>query len=130
MERACPWLLEGELTGRIVDASIEVHRTLGPGLLENAYRACLARELRLRGMNVETEVPVPLLYKGEAVECGFRLDILVDNTVLVELKAVERLLAIHEAQLLTYLKLCNKRVGLLLNFNVTPLRSGIRRLVR
>jgi GxxExxY protein len=98
-------------------------------LLENAYRACLARELRLRDLSVESEVPVPLVYKDQPVECGFRLDLVVEETVIVEVKAVERLIALHEAQLLTYLKLFKRRVGLLINFNATPLRSGFRRLV-
>ena len=122
-------LLERELTGVILDSAVEVHRELGPGLLESAYRACLVRELKLRGLNAETEVAVPLLYKGEEVACGFRVDLVVQQKVIVELKAVERLLPIHEAQLLTYLKLCKRRVGLLMNFNATPLRSGFRRLV-
>ena len=129
MEPLVGRLLEGEVTGGILDGAIEVHRALGPGLLENAYRACLLHELRLRGLRVEDEVAVPLLYKGAPVPCGFRLDLVVQDTVVVELKAVERLLPIHEAQLLTYLKLSRRRVGLLINFNATPLRSGFRRLV-
>src|SRR5688572_14471584 len=91
-----PGLLEGALTSAILDSAIEVHRLLGPGLLESAYRSCLARELRLRGMEVQTEQPVPLIYKEEAVDCGFRLDLLVNDAVIIELKAVERLLPIHE----------------------------------
>jgi GxxExxY protein len=122
-------LVEGKLTGSILDGAIEVHRALGPGLLESAYHACLARELRLRDLRVELEVPVPLVYKDQPVECGFRLDLVVEGTVVVEVKAVERILPLHEAQLLTYLKLFKRRVGLLINFNATPLRSGFRRLV-
>jgi GxxExxY protein len=122
-------LLQGEVTGTVLEGAIEVHRVLGPGLLENAYRACLVRELRLRGLRVEDEVAVPLLYKDTPVECGFRLDLVVEETVVVELKAVDRLLPIHDAQLLTYLKLSHRRVGLLINFNATPLRTGFRRLV-
>ena len=124
-----PGLLEGALTSAILDAAIEVHRVLGPGLLESAYRSCLARELRLRGMEVQTERPVPLIYKEEPVDCGFRLDLLVNDAVVIELKAVDRILPIHEAQLLTYLKLCRRRVGLLFNFNSRLLMTGFRRLV-
>jgi GxxExxY protein len=122
-------LLHGELTSQILDGAIEVHRILGPGLLENAYRSCLAKELRLRGLRVETEVAVPLHYKGEPVDCGFRMDMVVNELVVIELKAVDRILAIHEAQLLTYLKLCRRRVGLLINFNATRLLGGYRRFI-
>lgn len=122
-------LVHGGLTGEILDAAIEVHRLLGPGLLESTYRTCLAKELRLRGMRVETERAVPLLYKGEALDCSFRIDLTVNDLVIVELKAVERLLPIHDAQLLTYLKLCGMRVGLLMNFNATRLLGGYRRFV-
>ena len=122
-------LLERELSGQVLDAAIEVHRLLGPGLLESAYRACLARELRLRGLAVQTEVPIPLIYKDEQMGCGFRIDLLVNELVVVELKAVEKLLPVHEARLLTYLKLCRRRIGFLLNFNATRLMSGFRRLV-
>jgi GxxExxY protein len=123
-------LVSSELTRRILGCAIEVHRALGPGLLESAYRACLVRELDLAGLPSRKEVAIPVIYKGEQIDCGYRADIVVRNQVLLELKAVERLLPIHEAQVLTYLKLCDLRVGLLLNFNATSLRNGIRRLVR
>ena len=103
---------------------------LGPGLLENAYRECLMRELGLARLSFVREVHIPVTYKGVELDCGFRADIVVEDSVVLELKAVERLLPIHDAQLLTYLKLTERRVGLLLNFNSTSLRHGIRRLVR
>jgi GxxExxY protein len=109
---------------------MEVHRALGPGLLETTYRRCLMRELRLAGLPFVHEVPIPIHYKGEDLDCGFRADIVVDDSVVVELKAVERLHPLHEAQLLTYLKLANRHIGLILNFNATSMKHGIRRLVR
>jgi len=118
-----------ELSGRILGCAIEVHRELGPGLLESVYRHCLAHELRAAGITVRQEVSIPVRYKGELFDCGFRADLLVEDVLLVELKAVERLLPIHEAQLLTYLKLSDLRLGLLLNFNAVPLKTGIRRLL-
>lgn len=124
-EDICP-----ELTQRILGSAIEVHRELGPGLLESTYRICLVHQLLLEGHDVKEEVPIPITYKGSIVEMSFRADLIVDDSVLVELKAVDRLLPIHESQILTYLKLCNLRVGLLLNFNVTTLTQGIRRFVR
>ena len=123
-------IIEGNLSSRIIRAAIEVHRNLGPGLLESVYRRCLLRELRLSGLPATSEVPIPICCKGESLDCGFRADVIVQETVLVELKAVDHLLPIHDAQLLTYLKLCDLHVGLLLNFNTTSLRHGIRRLVR
>ena len=122
-------LLDGKLTGEILDGAVEVHRLLGPGLLESAYHTSLIRELQIRGFQVEAEVPVPLVYKEASLDCGFRLDLVVEDRVVVELKAVERILPLHEAQLLTYLRLFRRRVGLLINFNSTPLRSGFRRFV-
>jgi GxxExxY protein len=122
-------LREEELTRRIIGAAIEVHRSLGPGLLETAYQACLAREFTIRGIAHEREVPLPVAYKGIDVECGYRLDFLIEKKVVVELKAVERLLPIHEAQLLTYLRLSGAPVGLLINFNVPVLKDGIVRRV-
>src|SRR5688572_8283886 len=122
-------LLHRELTDRILSCAIEVHRTLGPGLLESAYRICLLRELELQGVSAVPEVPIPLRYKGMAVESAYRADLIVDYKVLVELKSTDKLLPIHDAQLLTYLRLCDLRVGLLLNFNVTSLRQGMRRLI-
>jgi GxxExxY protein len=119
----------GLLTNQVIGAAIDVHRALGPGLLESTYRDCLCQELLLRGVPFKREVPVPLEYKGVEIQCGFRLDVLVADFVLVELKAVSRLLPIHEAQLLTYLRLRGLHVGLLINFHVTVLRNGIKRLV-
>ena len=116
-------------TQAVIGASIEVHRALGPGLLESAYEQCLCRELELLGIPFHRQFPVPLSYKGLRVEAGYRLDLLVDNQVVIEIKAVEALHEIHSAQLLTYLKLGNWPVGLLINFNVTLLKDGIRRLI-
>jgi GxxExxY protein len=122
-------LLEKELTEEIIGAAIEVHKALGPGLLESAYAACLRRELELRRIPFEAERPLPVEYKGKQVDCGYRLDLLVDRRVVVELKAVEELDPVHEAQLLTYLRLTGARVGLLINFNVPLLTDGVRRRV-
>ena len=118
-----------ELTQRIIGAAIEVHRTLGPGLLESAYEACLAFELGERGLHVARQVALPVVYKDVQIDCGYRVDLLVEDAVVVELKAVEKLRPIHEAQVLSYLKLSGRHVGLLINFNVTLLKDGIRRLV-
>jgi GxxExxY protein len=122
------WLYE-ELTEKIIGAAIEVHDALGPGLLESAYEACLAHELMARGMAVQRQVEVPIVYKGCRVETGFRLDVLVDEVVIVELKACEKLLPIHEAQLFTHLRLSGKRVGLVINFNSLRLTDGIKRRI-
>jgi GxxExxY protein len=118
-----------EITSSVIQAGIDVHRALGPGLLESAYQACLAFDLVERGLRVERERELPVVYRGNRVDCGFRIDLLVEDAVVVELKAVERLLPIHEAQLLSYLRLSGCCVGLLMNFNVRMLREGIRRLV-
>jgi GxxExxY protein len=118
------------LAKQAVDSAVKVHRTLGPGLLESVYEACLGREFGLRGIPFEAQVPVAVVYEGIRVEAGFRADLLVGKQVVVELKAVEGLLPIHEAQLLTYLKLLDLRLGLLINFNVPLLKDGIRRMVR
>ena len=115
------------LTERIIGCAIEVHRTLGPGLLESTYEQCLARELSLQDVVFRLQVPVPVEYKGVHLDCGYRIDVLVDEQVILELKSVERILAIHEAQLLTYMKLANVAKGLLINFNVRRLVDGIRR---
>jgi GxxExxY protein len=120
--------LEKDLTEQIIGAAIEVHRKLGPGLLESVYRACLARELVLRGLSFEQEKPLPVEYKGVLIDCSYRLDLIVAGKVVVEVKAVDALLPVHEAQLLTYLKLTGCRVGLLINFNVPVLKNGIKRL--
>ncbi len=122
-------LLEEELTGQILGAAIEVHKVLGPGLLESAYEECLCHELEMRQIAFRRQVELPVEYKGLMLSCGYRLDLLVEDLVIVELKAVERLLPIHDAQLLTYLRLSGKRVGLLINFNVELLKNGIVRKV-
>lgn len=120
---------QSDLTGRIIGAAIEVHKFLGPGLLESTYETCLAHELQLNGLDVKTQVQLPLVYKGKRLEQGYRLDLLVEDQVIVEVKAVESTLNIHKAQLLTYLKLTGFTRGLLINFNVTRLIHGIHRLV-
>jgi GxxExxY protein len=117
------------LTDKIIGAAIRVHRTLGPGLLESAYQACLARELELEGHFIALEVEVPVVYRGIEVKSGFRADMIVDSKVFVEVKAVAKLIPIHDAQVLTYLKLTGLKTGLLLNFNVPVLKDGLRRLV-
>jgi GxxExxY protein len=122
--------MDRELNHRILGLAIKVHRSLGPGLLESVYRTCLVHELRKAGMNVRSEVQVPVVYADVSLDCGYRADVIVQDSVLLELKAVDKLLAIHEAQLLTYLKLSRLRVGFLINFNVASLRNGIRRLLR
>ena len=122
-------LLEGGLTDRIIGAAIEVHKALGPGLLESVYEPCLCHELQLRGLRFDRQVEIPAEYKGVKLDCGYRLDILVEGKVIVEVKSVEALLPIHEAQLLTYLHLAGKRVGLLINFNTPVLKKGIIRRV-
>lgn len=118
-----------KLTGIVIGAAIEVHKALGPGLLESAYEECLYRELFLRKMPLKRQVPLPIDYKGVKLDCGYRLDIVVAEQLIVELKACEALLPIHEAQLLTYLKLTGIKYGLLINFNVQVLKDGIRRMV-
>jgi GxxExxY protein len=122
-------LLEQELTNEVLRAAIEVHRQLGPGLLESVYEQCLCRELQLREIPFQCQVSCPVVYKGEQIEAIYRLDLLVDKKVIVEVKAVEELLRVHEAQLLSYLRLTGKRVGLLINFNVPVLKEGIRRRI-
>jgi GxxExxY protein len=118
-----------DLTGEIIGAAIEVHKHLGPGLLESSYRECLCRELVLRQIDFKRESPLPLEYKGIKLACSYRVDIVVANMVVVECKTVEELAPIHEAQLLTYLRLGGWTVGLLLNFNVVVLKDGIRRRI-
>jgi GxxExxY protein len=118
-----------QITEKIIGSAIEVHRLLGPGLLESVYGDCLAVELELGGLRFERQRPVPLSYKGRMVGADLRIDLLVEQTIIVELKAVAALLPVHEAQLLTYLRLTNLQVGLLINFNVPMLRTGLRRLV-
>jgi GxxExxY protein len=121
----------GGLTGRIIGAAIDVHRHWGPGLLEKAYEVCLDAELRYRGMRVELQVPLPLEYRDVRLDCGYRLDMLVEDQVVVELKVAQKLAPVHVAQVLTYLSLADLHVGLLLNFNVEALAAGgIRRVLR
>ena len=117
------------VTEAIIGAAIEVHKALGPGLLESAYEMCLCRELELRGITFKRQVDLPVVYKGIELDCGYRLDLLVENQVVVEIKAVENLLPIYEAQLITYLKLGGWQVGLIINFNVPVLKQGIVRRV-
>lgn len=119
-----------ELTHSIIGAAIEVHRVLGPGLLESAYEECLAEELTLRGIPFEKQKPLPVVYKGMKLDCGYRVDLLIDGRVVVELKAVEALAPIHDAILLTHLRLSGCKIGLLINFHCAVLKDGIRRLVR
>lgn len=113
----------------IVDAAVKVHRVLGPGLLESAYQQCLVHELRQRGLNVKTEMVMPIVYEGYQIDAGYRLDVLVEDAVVVENKTVSEILPIHQAQLLTYLKLSNCQLGFLLNWNVKLMKNGIKRMV-
>lgn len=117
------------LSNRVIGLAIEVHRHLGPGLLESAYEACLAHELELAGIPFARQRELPVRYKGLSLDCGYRVDLLVDSQLVLELKSVGNLLPIHEAQLLTYMKLANKRTGLLINFNERYLKDGIKRMV-
>jgi len=116
-----------EYSGAVVDAAMKVHTALGPGLLESAYEACLKHELNKRGIKVLSQVTLPVVYDGEVIDAGYRLDLLVEDAVIVEVKAVEKVHPLHEAQLLSYLKLSGKKVGLLINFNVQRLVNGIKR---
>ena len=128
-QRENPGLVHGEVTKAILAAAIEVHKHLGPGLLESAYESCVARELARAGLRFQRQAELPVTYKGELIDAGFRLDLLVEDVVIVELKSVEKVLPVHEAQLMTYLKLSGKRVGLLINFNVNRLMDGVVRRV-
>ena len=118
-----------EITEKIIGGAITVHRALGPGLLESAYEACLAFELAELGLTVVRQQPLPVVYRGVRLDCGYRVDVVVNNEIIVEVKSVARLEPIHNAQLLSYVKLSERRVGLLINFNVKLLRQGLRRLV-
>ncbi len=118
-----------EIGTLVVDSAMKVHSALGPGLLESAYRACLARELEMRGLEVSQEKPLPIRYEGVEISVGYRIDLLVDQKIIVELKAVERLLPIHTAQALSYLKLSGCKLGFVINFNVPHLKDGIKRVV-
>ncbi|MBT8358677.1 MAG: GxxExxY protein [Desulfobacterales bacterium] len=118
-----------QLSSKIIGAAIEVHKILGPGLLESAYEECLCRELELRKIKFERQEPLPIIYKGKKLDCGYRLDIVIENKIIAELKSIEMIEPIHKAQLLSYLKLSGHKLGLLLNFNVSVLKDGIVRLV-
>ncbi|MDQ3800948.1 MAG: GxxExxY protein [Acidobacteriota bacterium] len=118
-----------QLTDKIIGCAIAVHRGLGPGLLESAYEECLSYELTQANLSFERQVQLPVIYKGVRLDCGYRMDMVVEDLVIVEIKAVERIIPVHEAQLLSYLKLYNKRVGLMFNFHVSVLKSGMKRIV-
>jgi GxxExxY protein len=117
-----------QLTEKVIGAAIDVHRVLGPGLLESAYEECMCYELAQAGIRFERQVPLPVVYKTVKLDCGYRMDVVVEDMLILEIKAVERVIPVHEAQLLSYLKLANKPVGLLLNFHVSVLKNGITRL--
>ena len=119
-----------ELSRTLVDSAFKVHQALGPGLLESVYEACLCVELGKRGIRHETQAPIPLIYEDVRIEAGLRLGLLVEKSVILELKAVDKLLPIHQSQLLTYLKLADLRLGLLINFNVAMFKQGVRRIIR
>ncbi|OHC07472.1 MAG: GxxExxY protein [Planctomycetes bacterium RIFOXYD2_FULL_41_16] len=118
-----------KITETIIGAAIDVHRALGPGLLESAYEACMVYDLIQVGMKVEQQKPLPVVYRGVKLECGYRLDLMIENEVVVEIKSIDKLLPIHKAQLMSYLKLADCKVGLLINFNVELLKDGIQRVV-
>ena len=118
-----------QITRRIIGAAIEVHRHIGPGLLESAYEACLAYELKQLGFRVEQQKPLPVLYKEVKLDCGYRLDLVVEDAIILEVKAIEQLAPIHDAQLLSYLRISGMMVGLLMNFHVRVLKNGIKRIV-
>jgi len=121
--------LLNNLSGMILDSAIEVHKTLGPGLLEIAYELCLMKELTNRGLSVRNQVELPIIYKDELIDHIFKIDILVEDEIIIELKTVESLLPIHKAQLMTYMKLAKKKIGLLINFNVPLLKDGFQRVI-
>jgi GxxExxY protein len=118
-----------KITETIISGAINVHRTLGPGLLESAYEACMVFELAQAGLKVEQQKPLPIVYREVKLECGYRLDLMIENEVIIEVKSIEKLMPIHQAQLLSYLKLSECKVGLLINFNVKVLKDGIKRVV-
>jgi len=118
-----------QIASEVVDAAYKIHKHFGPGLLESAYEACLAHELKKRNLKVERQVAVPLVYEGEVIDAAFRVDLLVQDKLVVELKAVEKVLPIHEAQVITYLKIMAQRLGLLINFNAYLIKDGIKRIV-
>jgi len=120
---------ENELSNKIIGRAIAIHKSLGPGLLESAYKECLCYELRKAGFHIVKEKPVPLIYEGIILDCGYRIDILVENKVVIEIKSIDLLTQVHLAQILTYLRIGHYKLGLLMNFNVILLRDGIRRVV-
>ena len=122
-------MLYENLSKNIIGAAIEVHKRLGPGMLESAYEECLCYELKLKNLNYERQIPVPIIYKEIKLECGYRMDILVENKIVLELKSIECFNPVHEAQILTYMRFAEKRLGLLINFNVTKLTSGLKRYI-
>lgn len=122
-------MTENELSSKVIGASIEIHRTLGPGLLESAYRECLCHELQADGLKVEKEKPMPMVYKGIKLDHGYRMDLLIENTLVIEIKTVEALTDVHLAQVLTYLRLGNYHLGLLINFDVSLLKNGLQRVI-
>ena len=126
-----PLLMElEELSRELVDSAFKSHQTLGPGLLESVYEACLCVELGKRGIGYETQAPISIIYEGVRIDAGLRLDLLVEKSVILELKAVDKLLSVHHSQLLTYLKLADLRLGLLINFNAVMFKQGVRRIIR
>jgi len=118
-----------KLSNRVIGCALEVHKHLGPGLLESTYEQCLAHELRTAGIPFALQYPLPVEYKGNKLDCGYRVDLLVDKSIIVELKSADKILPIHEAQLLTYMKLSEIAIGLLMNFNVKYMKDGIKRMV-
>ena len=118
-----------KISGKVLDAAIDVHRNLGPGLLESIYEICLEKEIKYRGLEVRRQVELPVFYKGEKLDSNFRLDLIVEDKVIIELKTVEKLLPVHIAQVLTYLKLSDNRLGLLINFNEALLKDGFKRII-
>lgn len=125
-----PQFKYSDVTEKIIGCAIEVHRQLGPGLLESAYEECLVYEMNRLGLHIDRQKAVPVIYKDIKLECGYRIDILVENVVVIELKSVETLNPVHEAQILTYMKFAEKEVGLLINFNVLALKNGLKKYVR
>lgn len=128
-ERESNWVRINSITEKVIGCAIEVHRAIGPGLLESAYEECLCYELKEQGLNFKRQVPLPVVYKGVKLDCGYVLDIIVEDLVILEIKAVERVMPIHEAQLLSYLRMLDKRIGLILNFNMPIMKNGIKRIV-
>lgn len=122
-------ILENKITETVIGCAIKVHKTLGPGLLESAYQECLFYEIQKVGLKVEKEKPLPLIYEEVKLNCGYRVDLMIENQIIVELKVVDELTDIHLAQVLTYLKLADCRIGLLINFNVTQLTKGLKRVI-